>query len=126
MKLQLERLYNILSLILSDPKNLIYRFVHYRIFISMVFVKMLQTKTAIVVSRAMRNDFIYPKFFFKSNTMQPCLSYYTIPRVVELETIVLYCRQNARFPVHTSPPRKFQKCAARFLIRPRQAHNQKP
>ena len=50
--------------------------------------------------------------------MQLCLSNYTIPRAVQLETIVLYCRQNARFPVHSSPPKKFQKCAARFLIRP--------
>ena len=49
--------------------------------------------------------------------MQPCLSNYTIPRAVELKTIVLYCRRNARFPVHSSPPRKLQKCAARFLIR---------
>ena len=67
---------------------------------------------------AMRNDFIQPKFLFKSNTMQPCLANYTIPRVFELKTIVLCCRRNARFPVHSSPPRKFQKCAARFLIRP--------
>ena len=49
--------------------------------------------------------------------MQPCLSNYTIPRVVGLKTIVLYCRQNARFPVHTNPPRKFSECA-RFLFRP--------
>ena len=51
--------------------------------------------------------------------MQPCLSNYTIPRVVQLKTIVLYCRRNARFPVHTIPPRKFSECAARFFIRPR-------
>ena len=82
----------------------------------MVFIKMLQTKTAINASRAMRNDFIWPKFLFKSNTMQLCLSNYTIPRVVQLQTIVLYCRRNARFPVHTSPPRKFSECAVRFLI----------
>ena len=50
--------------------------------------------------------------------MQPCLSNYTIPRTVQLKTIVLYCRRNARFLVHTSPPRKFSECAARFLIRP--------
>ena len=31
---------------------------------------------------------------------------------VELKTIVLYCKRNARFPVHGSPPRKFRKCAA--------------
>ena len=60
----------------------------------------------------------FSPFLFKSNTMQPCLSNYTIPRVVQLETIVLYCRRNSRFPVHTSPPRKFSECAARFLIRP--------
>ena len=84
----------------------------------MVFIKMLQTKTAIDASRAIRNDFIQPKFLFKSNTMQPCLSNYTIPRVVELKTIVPYCRRKARFPVHGSPPRKFQECAARFLICP--------
>ena len=29
-----------------------------------------------------------------------------------------YCRRNARFPVHTSPHRKFPKCAARVLIHP--------
>ena len=45
----------------------------------MVFVEMLQTKTANNASRAMRIDFIKPKFLFKSNTMQPCLSNYTIP-----------------------------------------------
>ena len=50
--------------------------------------------------------------------MQPCLSDYTISRVVQLKAIVLYCRRNARFPVHTCPPRKFSECAARFLIRP--------
>ena len=50
---------------------------------SMVFIKILQTKTAINASRAMRNDFILPKFLFKSNTVQPCLSNYTIPRVVQ-------------------------------------------
>ena len=50
--------------------------------------------------------------------MQPCLSNYTIPRVVQLKTIVLYCRRNARFPVHTSPPRKFSEFAACLLIRP--------
>ena len=43
---------------------------------------------------------------------------YTISRVVQLKAIVLYCRRNARFPVHTCPPRKFSECAARFLIRP--------
>ena len=37
---------------------------------------------------------------------------------LQLQTIVLDCRRNARFPVHTSPPRKFSECAARFLIRP--------
>ena len=79
---------------------------------------MLQAKTAINASRAIRNDFIQPKFLFKSNTMQLCLPNYTIPRVVQLKTIVLYCRRNARFPVHTSPPRKFSECAARCLIRP--------
>ena len=84
----------------------------------MVFIKMLQTKTAINASGAMRNGFIYHKFLFKSNTMQRCLSNYTILRVVQLQTIVLYCRRNARFPVHTSPPRKFSECAARFLVRP--------
>ena len=56
----------------------------------MVFIKMLQTKTAINPSRAMRNVFIYPKFLFKSNTMQPFLSNYTIPRAVQLKTIVLF------------------------------------
>ena len=50
--------------------------------------------------------------------MQPCLSNSTIPKVVQLKTIVLYCRRNARFLVHTSPPRKFSERAARFLIRP--------
>ena len=29
-----------------------------------------------------------------------------------------YCRRNARFPLHSSPHTKFQKCAARVLIRP--------
>ena len=72
----------------------------------MVLVKILQTKTAINASRAMRNDLILPKFLFKLNTMQPCLSNYTIHRAVQLKTIVLYCRRNARFPVHTSPPKK--------------------
>ena len=43
----------------------------------MVFIKMLQTKMAINASRAMRNDFIWPKFLFQSNTIQPCLSNYT-------------------------------------------------
>ena len=50
--------------------------------------------------------------------MQPCLSNYRIPRVVQFKTIVLYCRQNERFPLHTSPGRKFSECAARFLIHP--------
>ena len=50
--------------------------------------------------------------------MQPCLSDSTIPGTVQLQTIVLYCRRNARFLVHTSPPRKFSECAARFLIHP--------
>ena len=81
----------------------------------MVFIKMLQTKTAINASRAMRNDFIWPKFLFKSNALQPCLSNYTIPRVIQLKKIVLYCRQNARFPLHSSPHRKFQKCTALIL-----------
>ena len=80
----------------------------------MVFIKMLQTNTAINASRAMRNDFTYPKFLFKSNSTQPRLSNYTIPRVVQLETIVLYCRRNARYSVHTSPLRKFSECTARF------------
>ena len=83
----------------------------------MVFIKMLQTKTAINASGAMRNGLIWSKFLFKSNTMQPCLSNYKIPRVVQLQTIVLCCRLNARFPVHTSSPRKFSVPAARFLIR---------
>ena len=86
----------------------------------MVFIKMLQTKMAINASLAIRNDFIWPKFLYKSHTMQPCLSNYTIARAVQLETIVLYCRRNAKFLVHTSPPRKFSECAARFLIRPGQ------
>ena len=47
--------------------------------------------------------------------MQPCLSNYTIPRVVKLKTIVLYCRRNARFPLHTSPSRKSSECAAHIL-----------
>ena len=84
----------------------------------MVFIKMLQTKTAINASSTMRNDFIYPKFLFKSNTMQPCLSNYTTPRVVQLQTNILHCRRNARCAVHTSPPRNFLECAARFFIRP--------
>ena len=42
---------------------------------------------------------------------------YIIPRVVQLKKVVLYCRRNARFPVHSSPHRKFQKCAACVLIR---------
>ena len=50
--------------------------------------------------------------------MQPCLSNYTIPRAIQLKTIVLYCRRNAKILVHGSPHRKFQKCAARVLIRP--------
>ena len=50
--------------------------------------------------------------------MQACLSNSTVPRAVQLQTIVLYCRRNARFLMHTSPPRKFSECAARFLIRP--------
>ena len=50
--------------------------------------------------------------------MQPCLSNYTIPRVVQLKTIVPYCRRNAKIPVHSSPHRKFQKFATRVLIRP--------
>ena len=50
--------------------------------------------------------------------MQPCLSNYTIPRVAQLKKIVLYCRQNARFPVHSSPRRKFQKCTALVLVGP--------
>ena len=108
-----SRLYNILI-----RKKLIYKLIHWRIFISIVFNKMLQTKTAINASRAMRNDFIWPKFLFKSNTKQPCLSNYTIPKVVQLKIIVVYCRRNARFLVHTSPLRKFLECAARFLIRP--------
>ena len=29
-----------------------------------------------------------------------------------------YCRRNAGCPMHSSPHRKFQKCAARVLIRP--------
>ena len=57
-------------------------------------------------------------FFSNHIQLQPCLSNYTIPRVVQLKTIVLYCRRNARFLVHTSPPRKFSECAGRFLIRP--------
>ena len=61
-------------------------------------------------------------FLFKSNTMQSCLSNSTIPRAVQLKTIVLYCRRNSRFLVHTSPPRKFSECAARFLIRPARTH----
>ena len=85
----------------------------------MYSLKCCKQKAAINASRAMRNDFIQPKFLFKSNAlMQPYLSNYTIARVVQLKTIVLYCRRNARFPVHTSPPRKFSACAARFLIRP--------
>ena len=43
---------------------------------------------------------------------------YTIPRVIKRKTIVFYCRRNARFPVHTSPPKKCSECAARFLIGP--------
>ena len=43
----------------------------------MVVIKMLQIKTAINVSRAMRNDFMWPKFLFKSNTMQSCPSNHT-------------------------------------------------
>ena len=50
--------------------------------------------------------------------MQPRLSDYTIPRVVELKTIVLLLQMKPRFPVHSSPPRKLKKCAARFLIGP--------
>ena len=50
--------------------------------------------------------------------MQPCLSNYTIPRVVQLKTILPYCRRNAKIPVHSSPRRKLQKCAAHVLIRP--------
>ena len=84
----------------------------------MVFIKMLQTKTAINASHAMQNDFIYPKFLFKSNTMQPYLSNYTIPRAVQLKTVVLHCRRNARFLVHTRPPRKFSEFVACFLILP--------
>ena len=54
--------------------------------------------------------------------MQLCLSNYTIPRVVQLKKIVLCCRRNARFPMHSSPQRKFQKCTARVLIRPARSH----
>ena len=50
--------------------------------------------------------------------MQPCLSNSTIPRAVQRKTIVLYCRRNTRFLMHTGPPRKFSECAACFLIRP--------
>ena len=50
--------------------------------------------------------------------MQPCLSDSTIPRAVQLKTIILYCRRHARFFLHSSPPRKFSECAARFLIHP--------
>ena len=54
--------------------------------------------------------------------MQPCRSNYTIPRVVQLKTIVLYCRRNVRVPMHSSPPRKFSECASRFLIHPDNTH----
>ena len=50
------------------------------------------------------------------------LSNYTIPRAVTLETLILYCRQNARFPMHTIPPRKFSECPAHFLICPLGSH----
>ena len=50
--------------------------------------------------------------------MQPCLSNYTIPSVVELKTIVLYCRRNARFPCIAVLPENSKSAAARFFICP--------
>ena len=64
---------------------------------------------------------------FFSNQLQ-CSHVFLIIQFPEssnlIKTIVLYCRRNARFPVHSSPPRKFQECAARFLIRPDSNYNQ--
>ena len=56
--------------------------------------------------------------FVNTMGMTAAIKYSTIPRAVQLKTIVLYCRQYARFLVHTSPSRKFSECASRFLIRP--------
>ena len=68
-------------------KNLIHRFIHLRIFISMVFMKMMQTKTAINAFYAMRNNLIKPTSPFKSIQCS-CISNYTISRVVQLRKIV--------------------------------------
>ena len=57
---------------------------------------------------------------FFSNQIQ-CSHVFLIiqfPESSNLKIIVLYCRRNARFPVRTSPIRKFSECAACFLIRP--------
>ena len=79
---------------------------------------MLQTKMVINASCAMRNDVIWPKFLFKSNTMQPCLSNYTISRVVQLKSNRTLLQTKREISRASSPPRKFSECAARFLIRP--------
>ena len=55
---------------------------------SMVLMKMKQTKTAICDPHAMQNNLILPTFLFKSNTA--CIYNYTIPRVVQLRKIVPY------------------------------------
>ena len=49
----------------------------------------------------------------------PC-DYYWRETLVDILLIIAnrYCRRNARFPVRSSPHRKFQKCAARVLTRP--------
>ena len=88
----------------------------------MVFIKILQTKTAINASRAMRNDSFSLNFF--SNQIQ-CSHVFLIiqfPESSNLKKIILYCRRNARFPVHSSPHKKFQKCATLLLIRPDYSH----
>ena len=80
----------------------------------MVFIKMLQTKMAINASRAMRNDFIWPKFLFKPNTMQPCLSKYTIPRVVQLKTNVFIADETRDVPCVPVLPENFQSAQPVF------------
>ena len=58
-------------------------------------------------------------------TSNPLSHRYWCKTLLEILLIMAnrYCRRNARFPVHSSPHRKFQKCAARVLIRPGLPHS---
>ena len=66
-------------------KNSVDNFLQWRLFAGSLFIEISYTKTTINAFRAMLNNYIYPAYLFKLNTMQHVFLIYNSERLFNLE-----------------------------------------